>query len=397
MAAAFPKEEYLERLKRLRQQMNKMGLSLLVVIDPAHMNYISGFDSWSYQNTQAVLVPSNDVEPVWIGRGVDGGGARHTTWLSADNIVSYADFYSDSHTHHAMEAVADEIKKRGWNRGRIGYEGDTYYFSPRAFFVLQTGLPEAEWVDVGLLINHLKTIKTAREIEFMRRAGQIVDKVMAVAIDTIRPGMRENDLAARIAQAQIEGTKEFGGAWPSSVPLVLTGAHAGYPHTPWTDDVIPDGGSTSFELAGCYFRYNAPLARTVCLGEPSAGLVRVGNTVQEALEAAMATIKPGVTCHDVWAAWQPILEREGFKKNSRIGYSMGLNYHPTWRDHTASLRSGEDVEIMQGMCFHVLGGMWTGDGTKKGDANYVLSETVLVTKTGVERLTNFERKLFVKS
>ncbi|WP_081369378.1 M24 family metallopeptidase [Bradyrhizobium japonicum] len=78
-------------------------------------------------------------------------------------------------------------------------------------------------------------------------------------------------------------------------------------------------------------------------------------------------MKPGVTCHDVWAAWQAVLEREGYEKHSRIGYSLGLNYHPTWRDHTASLRSGELVEIKPGMCFHILCGMWAGDGTKKGE------------------------------
>ncbi|UWU81507.1 hypothetical protein N2603_39105 [Bradyrhizobium huanghuaihaiense] len=53
------------------------------MVDPAHMNYISGFDSWSYQNTQVLLVPGNDLEPVWIERGVDAGGARQTTWLSS--------------------------------------------------------------------------------------------------------------------------------------------------------------------------------------------------------------------------------------------------------------------------------------------------------------------------
>lgn len=252
-----------------------------MVVDPAHMNYISGFASWSYQNTQALLVPENDVEPVWIGRGVDAGGARRTTWLSVDNIVSYADFYSESHSHHAMEAVADEIKKRGWNSGRIGYEGDTYYFSPRAFFVLQKAIPEAAWVDVGLLINQLKTIKTPREIEFIRRAGKIVDNVMGVAIECVHPGMRENDLTGRIMQAQAEGTKEFGGAWPSSVPLVLTGPRAAYPHLPWTDDTIPGQTSIAFEPAGCYLRYNAALARTVSLGKPSADLVRLGDTVRE--------------------------------------------------------------------------------------------------------------------
>lgn len=396
MPTAFPREEYQERLIKVRRRMTELGVGLLVATDPAHLNYLSGFDSWSYQNTQALLVPKQDVEPVWIGRGVDQGGAFHTTWLSPDNIVTYGDFYSDSHSQHAMDAIAEEIKKRGWNNGRIGYEGDTYYFTPRAFFALTNSIPEAEWTDVGLLINELKTIKSAREIEFMRKAGRITDRVMQVAIDYIEPGMRESELAGRVLRAQAEGVDGFAGAIPSAPPLILSGAHIGYPHTPFTNDLIRPGSYAALELAGCYMRYNTALCRTVSLGKPNPGLLRVGNIVQEGLEAAMSVMTPGVTCHDVWAAWQAVLEREGYHKHSRIGYSLGLNYHPTWRDHTASLRKGEKVALKAGMCFHMICGMWTGDGTKEGDANYELSETVLVTPKGIETLTNVERKLFVK-
>lgn len=397
MPTAFPKEEYQERLKKLRTQMTDQGVNLLVATDPAHLNYLSGFDSWSYQNTQALLVPKQDAEPVWVGRGVDKGGACHTTWLSPDNIVAYDDFYSDSHSQHAMEAVAEEIKKRGWNSGRIGYEGDTYYFSPRAFFALKNSIPEAaEWIDIGLLINELKTIKSPREIEFMRKAGRITDRVMQVAIDYLEPGIRENELAGRVLRAQAEGAERFVGAIPSAPPFILSGTHISYPHTPFTNDVIEQGSYTALELGGCYMRYNTALCRTVSLGKPSGKLLRVGSIVQEGLEAAMSVVKPGVTCHDVWAAWQAVLEREGYRKYSRIGYSLGLNYHPTWRDHTASLRKGEEIELQAGMCFHMICGMWAGDGTKEGNANYELSETVLVTSKGIETLTNLERKLFVK-
>lgn len=396
MALAFPKVEYQERLARLRQRMNDMNLSLLVVVNPANMNYISGYDAWSYQSPQALLVPSTGEEPVWIGRGVDRVSADETTWLSPDSVVGYADTFADNYPRHAMEAVADEIKKRGWSGGRIGYEGDALYFSTQAFFALQKNIRQAEWVDVGVLINWLRVIKTPREIEFMRRAGQIVDKVMGVAFDCIKPGIRENDLAARIVQAQVEGVGEFGGSWPSCVPFILTGDHAGLPHAPWTTDVIPDRSFTALELGGCYHRYHVGLARTISLGEPSAGLVRLADTVQEGLEAAMAAMRPGVTCHDVWAAWQGVLGRSGFKKNSRIGYSIGLNYAPTWRENTLSLESGREHELREGMCFHIICGMFTGDGTKKGDPSYELSQTVLVKASGIETLTNFERKLLVK-
>lgn len=395
MALAFPRVEYQERLARLRTQMDKKGLSLLVVVNPANMNYISGFDAWSYQNPQALLVPHSDPEPVWVGRGIDVPAAHNTTWLSDDNIVGYPDSYADNFPQHAMEAVAEEIQKRGWNTGRIGYEGDTFFFSPRGFFALQKNI-SAEWIDAGILVNWLRAIKTPREIAFMRRAGTIVDKVMGVAIDNLEEGIRENDLAARIVQAQIEGDREFGASFPCAIPFIQTGEHAGVSHAPWTTDVIPKGSLTVLELSGVYFRYNAALCRTVTLGKPSDRLVRLADIVREGCEAAMAAMKPGVTCHDVWAAWQGVLAPSGFCKHSRIGYSMGLNYSPTWREHTLSLEPGRKDELREGMCFHVLCGMWTGDGTKKGEPNYGLSETVLVTKNGCETLTNVKRTLFVK-
>lgn len=395
MSHAFTKFEYQERLAGLRQKMNERGLSLVVVTNPANYNYISGYDAMSFQNPQALLVSNEDLEPVWIGRGIDRGSAENTTWLSRDNIIGYADKYADNVPDHAMHAVADEIKRRGWNKGRIGYEGNSYYFSPQGFLTLQKCLPDAELVDVGVLVNWLRVIKSPREIEFMRIAGQIVAKVMGVAHDSLKEDIRENELAGRIMQAQAQGVGEFGGTCPSSIPFIVTGEHAGLPHSSWTDDTIRNGSITALELAGCYLRYHGALARTFSVGEPSASLARLADTVQEGLEAAMAAMKPGVTCHDVWAAWQGVLARGGFKKNSRIGYSLGLSYPPSWREHTLSLESGREDEIREGMCFHIICGMFLGDGTNKGDPHYELSETVLVTKSGVELLTSFDRNLIV--
>lgn len=397
MAYAFPVEEYFGRLEKARAEMVKRGLDLLVVIDPAHMNYLVGYDAWSYQNTQALLVAANaQLEPVWIGRGIDAISAHNTTWLSPENIVSYDDHYADSHTHHAMEPIAQEMCKRGWDKGRIGYEGDVYYFSPRALQLLQAGVRNAEWVDAHLLINWIKTVKTRREVEFMRRAGKIADHAMGVAVDALQPGMRECDFAAHIVKAEVEGTAEFGGSWPNGIPHILTGPRAGIPHAPWTADAIKPNSTTAIELGGSYLRYNVGLCRTIHLGTPPAGLLKLGNVVQKGLEAAIASAKSGATCHDVWSAWQTVLQKGGFEKKSRIGYSIGLNYPPSWRDHTASLRSGEDVVLQENMTFHVICGMWSGDGTKDSDANYELSETILITATGAETLTNFKRQLFVR-
>ena len=87
------------------------------------------------------------------------------------------------------------------------------------------------------------------------------------------------------------------------------------------------------------------------------------------------------------SAWQAVLNRYGLKKESRIGYSIGVGYAPDWGEHTVSLRANETTELKQNMTLHVMLGMWMEDW------GIEFSETVLVTPTGSEALTEFERRV----
>ncbi len=102
------------------------------------------------------------------------------------------------------------------------------------------------------------------------------------------------------------------------------------------------------------------------------------------------TLRAGVTAHEVHAAWQRILDRYCLKKESRIGYSIGVGYPPDWGEHTISLRAGETTVLQAGNALHIVIGMWSDD------FGLELSETVLVTATGAECLTNFPRELHIK-
>ena len=65
----FPKEEYLERLRKTKNRMRESGIDVLVVSDPANMNYLSGYDGWSFYVPQCVVVGLDADLPFWIGRG----------------------------------------------------------------------------------------------------------------------------------------------------------------------------------------------------------------------------------------------------------------------------------------------------------------------------------------
>src|SRR6267143_3781516 len=104
--AAFPDQEYSERLARTRTRMAGAGIDVLLVTDPANMNYLTGYDAWSFYVPQAVIVPANAESPIWVGRGMDAQSAILTTTLPKASILSYADDYIESPVKHAMQHVA---------------------------------------------------------------------------------------------------------------------------------------------------------------------------------------------------------------------------------------------------------------------------------------------------
>jgi len=370
--------------------MGEAGIDVLLVTDPANMNYLTGYDAWSFYVPQAVIVPLKQGAPLWVGRGMDAQSAVLTTTLPRANILSYADDYVESPVKHPMEHVASVLADHGFSRATIGYEGNAYFFTARILQVLTRALPQARFEDVDLLVNWVRTVKSDREIEVMRQAARIVENVMRVAIDAVAVGVRQCDAAARISEAQIRGTEEFGGDAPANPPSILSAENAATPHASWSDAPFRRDTATCLELSGCRQRYHCAMSRTVYLGKPPDDMRRVAAATAEGMTAALATVKPGALCQDVELAWRQIINRAGFSKPSRIGYSIGVNYPPNWADHTASLRENDTTVMEPNMTFHLMLGMWMeGWG-------FELSETFRVTDTGYEVFTDFPRQLFVK-
>ena len=218
----------------------------------------------------------------------------------------------------------------------------------------------------------------------------IAEKAMTTAYDFIDIGVRQCDAAAAVYQAQISGTKEYGGEYSSIAPLMPAGIRTSTPHLSWTDDVYKDGDTVILELSGNYRHYHCPLARTMILGNASQKVRDLGATVSEGLTAALEGIKPGMLCEDVERIWAKTIAKSGFVKDSRIGYSMGLNFPPDWGEHTASLRPGDKTVLVPGMTFHMIPGIWLDD------CGVDTSESFVVTEKGAETFCNFRRELLVK-
>ena len=386
----FALEEYRRRIAATKERMAAAGIDVLIASHPANMNYLSGYDGWSYYVHQLVALALDDEDPVWIGREMDAAGARLTVFMDESRIHHYPDEYVDASGRHCMQRVAEILASLGWHRGRIGVEMDAWYFTARAHVELAERLPGARLVDAWPLVNWVRLVKSPPEIAMMRAAGRIVSRAMGVAVEAIAPGVRECDAVAQITRALFEGTPEHWGDYPATLPHAVSGARAAAPHLTWTGAPFEAGAATNIELGGCHHRYHAALARTLCLGAPPARLRTLASATAEGLHAALEAARPGAACEEVEAAWRRVIARAGYEKRSRIGYSIGLNYPPDWGEQSASLRAGDTTVLAPDMCFHLMLGMWMeGWG-------FELSETFRVTEGAPELLTHFPQELLVK-
>jgi ectoine hydrolase len=387
----FEREEYAARIDKVRRAMQSAGIELLIVTDPTNMAWLTGYDGWSFYVHQCVLL-ALDGDPVWFGRGQDANGAKRTVFMPHEEIIGYPDHYVQSPVRHPMDYLASEvIAARGWDRLNIGVEMDNYYFSAAAYRSLVVHLPQAKWQDATALVNWQRAIKSPREIEYMRVAARIVEKMHAHIVERIEPGIRKNELVAEIYSTGILGVEGYGGDYPAIVPLLPTGADAAAPHLTWDDTPFAAGAGTFFEIAGCFRRYHCPQSRTVYLGKPPQHFIEGERAVVEGIEAGLAAAKPGHTCEDIANAFFAVLHKYGIEKNSRCGYPIGASYPPDWGERTMSLRPGDKTVLEPGMTFHFMPGLWLDDWGLE------ITESILITQTGVETFCTTPRKLFVKT
>ncbi|MGY5776083.1 ectoine hydrolase DoeA [Rhizobium sp. LEGMi135b] len=385
----FTRAEYAERLEKTRRAMEKAGVDLVIVTDPSNMHWLTGYDGWSFYVHQCVLVPDTG-EPIWYGRGQDANGAKRTAYLAHDNIIGYPDHYVQSSERHPMDLLSKIIEERGWANASIAVEMDNYWFTAAAYASLVRHLPNARFKDAQGLVNWQRAVKSPTELDHMRKAGRIVEAMHKRIVEKVEPGIRKSDLVAEIYDAGIRGVDGFGGDYAAIVPLLPSGADASAPHLTWDDKPMKSGEGTFFEIAGCYRRYHCPLSRTVFLGKPTQAFLDAEKATLEGMEAGLAAAKPGNVCEDIANAFFAVLKKYGIVKDNRTGYPIGLSYPPDWGERTMSLRPGDRTELLPGMTFHFMTGLWLED------MGMEITESIVITESGVECLSSVPRRLVVK-
>ena len=387
---SFTKQEYKQRLQKVKKSMQDNSIELLISHDTANMYYLTGYDAWSFYYAQCVLVHTDLDEPICFVRAQDAGGAYIKTYLKKENIIVYDENYIHKWPKHPYDYLVDIIKQKKWDNLLIGLEMDTHYFTAFCYEKIKQGLPNAKIKDSNRLVNWVRLIKSDAEINYMKSAALITENAMHTAMKAIDRGVRQCDAVGEIQKSLFNGTKEIGGEYASITTLLPTGPGTAASHLTATQEKFKNGESTIVEISGCVKRYHSPLARTVQLGKPEQKKVNAMNATIEALNAGIDVVKPGNTADHVAQEFWKVLDKYNIKKESRTGYSIGIGYPPDWGEHTLNIYKGDMTVLKPNITFHMIAVMQFGDWGVEA------SESIRVTENGNELLNNFPKELHIK-
>jgi len=241
------------------------------------------------------------------------------------------------------------------------------------------------------IVERLRIVKDAHEIDMLRRGAQLLSPVAVDIINDAKAGITEQELAAKIDFR----IKSAGFERCSFETIVASGPHSALPHAHPGDRRLKEGDLVVLDFGGVYGGYCVDLTRTIALGAPDAEMARVYDAVLEAQKAAIAAVKPGVRAGDIDAAARSTLARHGLAEafGHTTGHGLGVEIHETprigpRREAVGDAPAPPDDLIEPGMVFTIEPGAYlTGWGGVR------IEDDVLVTSDGVEVLTNVPTSL----
>ena len=378
----FSTAEFESRHDKVRAAMDGLGIDLLLVLAPSHVNYLIGTPAKGYQEFQVLFFPREPGPLTLLTRLCE------VPLLQAESLAEDIRGWGGREPGDPIAAMKRVMDEKGWLARRIGLEVPDYYLHPYHHQKLVALLGESLVTDATDLIGTVKLVKSAAEIEYVRRAAAILDAAMETCRDSIAEGRTE-----RIVSADIHHTLMASGSdIPSSPMNFLTGPRTAFAHGEPTDRVLQAGDFMHIQFGAHYRRYCCTIGRQLCLGPPTERMREVHRVAREAGDACMDAMRAGVPATVPHEAAKKIIAEAGMDRYRlhMTGYAVGAAFPPSWVEPLV-MDSGCPHTLQAGMVIAVeppLFGLEEGLGVR-------IIDNVLVTETGCERLSKTTRDLIV--
>lgn len=377
----FPASEYDRRIANVRRYMSEQHLDVLLVTFIPNVSYMTGYQAFAADLFACLLLPI-DGEPTLQVTEFEIPGALLNTWVKDVRAIKFADPAA------LTRELAATLREKKLDGKRIGVESKRHGLSVEVYDTMKQALPGATLVDASDMVGRSRVIKSKAELDLMRRAAQMTKKGIQAGVQAVRAGATEDDVSSATYAALIkEGSEYF-----SCQPVIVAGYRTGWIHTSNRGTVIKPGDTVMIEASGFHHRYMAPIMHTVVVGRPTPVIERLVKTSNDTLDTLVQTLRPGRTAHEVWREVNKSLDgvREEAYSTGMFGYSVGLSLPPAWREAIVVLAEGIDVPLQAGMTFYSPVTL-----RLPGTLGIGFSDTLAVTETGCEVLTEHDRTLAV--
>lgn len=350
------------RIARLRQALDDAHANSLLETHLPNIYYLCGFSG----DSGALLV-----EPAAVTLFTDG---RFTIQAKEET----GGIRVHIHKGPLLEAVGAHLRARRRLRVAVSPSRVTLAGWKALRKASGAGL---KWAAVDGLVESLRAVKDASEIDQIRKAARLGSQVMEETIRTLRPGITELEVAAEIVYRM----RQAGAAGESFESIVAAGPRSALPHARPTTHRIGKNELVVLDLGVILRHYCSDLTRTVHVGKASLRVRQWYQAVLEAQAAAKGALKSGVKCGAVDAAARNVLQRKGLGRYfvHSTGHGIGLEIHEEpriARDQKKILESGNVVTLEPGVYVEGVGGIR-------------IEDDALVTSRGAEILTTAPREL----
>lgn len=372
----FSRYEFRTRVDRAVSALAEHELDGMLLFAPESHYYLCGYDTFGFAMFQCLILDASGGLHLFT-RAPDQLQALQTSTLGIDRIH----LWLDREDVKPAEQLLTLLAALGLSGTRLGVETRTVGLTAWNWRALERALDgRVTLVEASDLVGRLRRRKSAREIEYHRKAAALADDALDAALATTSAGAYEGDILAAMQGAVFGGGGDYAGnefIIGSAQAALLCRYRSGRRHLSEQDQL-------TLEWAGAFHRYHAAMMRTLVVGRASDAQKRMHRAAVEALEACEVAMLPGVRMGDVFDVHARVLDRYGFGHAGfhACGYGMGAVFNPIWVDFPMFFK-GNPLPIDAGNVFFlhmILMDSENGLAMCQG-------HSVLVTDSGVERLS----------
>ena len=332
-----------ERIQRIKDSLQQAGLDAVVVSLPANVLLLTGY--WPVVGTSiAVATRHGEIQVISPGDELElaqqGWAEVHTfTPSSLDKLTDTVE--------QIQQPLVNVLRNMGLQHGRIGYEqamsepasyAGMMIYGPAIIHLLDTVVPGAIRVSATETLSQMRAVKTARELECIRRSCTTAKQDFEQGFAQLQPGLRETEVAALFREpATVQGADV--GSRASGFLFCMSGPNSAKAYGAYARSrsrKLQDADPVLVHCNSCIDGYWTDITRTYSLGPVPDRVYEMREAVFAARAAALAAIRPGVKGHEVDNAARQELEKRGFAAHFKHSTGHGVGFAAI--DHNARPR-----------------------------------------------------------